>query len=67
MGGSYSKYSGRRAGDAAGRVGIALNTDGELVDSSGRRILTDGYTNGSAEQPRGPQELARRGPANQHS
>jgi len=41
MGGSYSTYTAGRSG-----AGIALLTDGDLVDSSGRRIKT-GYTNGT--------------------
>jgi len=41
MGGSYSTYTPGRAG-----AGIALQTDGDLVDSSGRRIKT-----GYAAQP----------------
>jgi len=55
MGGSYSTYTPGRTG-----AGIALQTDGELVDSSGRRINTSSYANGSmevagmADQPRHP-------------
>ena len=57
MGGSYSSYT---AGGRAGTM-IALQTDGDLVDSSGRRIKTSTYSNGGtnimdvgglADQPR---------------
>jgi len=60
MGGSYSSYA---AGGRAGTM-IALQTDGDLVDSSGRRIKTSTYSNGGtnnimdvgglADQPRHP-------------
>ena len=46
MGGSYSSYT---AGSAGAR--IALQTDGELVDSSGRKILTGAYSPNPLNQP----------------
>ena len=56
MGGSYSTYTGPSPNNGygggnggtgiAGLVGFMLNNDGgELVDTSGRRIKTDAYTN----------------------
>lgn len=53
MGGSYSTYT------PGSRAGIALMTDGELVDSSGRKITAGNYSSmieegtlGDAEPPR---------------
>ena len=54
MGGSYSTYT-----PGMGIAGIALMTDGELVDSSGRKITAGNYSSmpeegnlGDAEPPR---------------
>jgi len=54
MGGSYGTYTAGHAGAM-----IALQTDGELVDSSGRRIKPSNYNEnnmmeGIADQPRYP-------------
>ena len=51
MGGSYATYTGRQG--ISGLTGFALNTDGELFDSSGRRIITDSYTNGGDVEANG--------------
>jgi len=50
MGGSYSKYTPGNSALHQGR--IALQTDGDLVDSSGRRIKQGCYanTNGNSEE-----------------
>jgi hypothetical protein len=49
MGGSYSTYTGPSPNNGYGvssglAVGFFLNNDDDLVDSSGRRIKTEGYT-----------------------
>lgn len=51
MGGSYSTYTGPSPNNGYGiasglgmAIGFSLNNDGDLLDSSGRRIKTDAYT-----------------------
>jgi len=48
MGGSYSKYT-----PGSSTAKIALQTDGDLVDSSGRRIKKGSYANGNTEETGG--------------
>ena len=51
MGGSYSTYTGPSPNNGYGiasglgmAIGFSLNNDGDLLDSSGRKIKTDVYT-----------------------
>ena len=67
MGGSYSTYTGPSPNNGyggsngtalGGIMSIALNNDGVLVDSSGRRIKTDGYTAAATAATVGGMEVA---------